>query len=196
MRTQGKTEVTLKIAALGPMWFYGSNFANLQHTLSQPTRGIYRAYTGTDTRFTPDTSEVQGTPVTPSIRPEGPGEELLEQMKSTVNNRLKQLQEAKAESGNAAQQRTLLLAEAYNTAWTSAYHNDRAIEALIREGDAFVRNKLVEFRQTGEGSADWIGAGPLREAITRLGQNPQLLKSLAEKFEVPVPESKTASRTL
>jgi hypothetical protein len=183
MRTQGKTEVTLRVAALGPMWFYGTNFTSLQHNLTQPTRGIYRAYSHTDTRFTPDASEKQGASVTPSVRPDGPGEELLEQLKTTVNNRLEQVLEAKAERGNAAQERALLLGEAYNTVWTVAYHNNRAIGALIREGDAFVRSNAVDFR-------DWIGAGPLGEAIARIGQNPQLLQSLDEKIAVPAQEPK------
>jgi hypothetical protein len=181
--TKGKTEVELKIASLGPMWFYGTSFTNLQHNLTQPTRGIYRAYTHIDTRFMPDASEKQGASVTPPVRPDGPGEELLEQMKTIVNNRLNQLLEAKAERDNAAQERALLLAEAYNTVWTVAYHNDRAIGALIREGDAFARGNVVDFR-------DWIGAGPLGEAIARIGQNPQLLKSLDEKIEVPAQEPK------
>jgi hypothetical protein len=91
MRTQGRTEVELKIAGLGSMFSYGTSFASKQRNLTQTTRGIYRAYTHTSTRFTPDASENQGVYIAPSVRPGGPGEELLAQMKATVNNRLNQL---------------------------------------------------------------------------------------------------------
>lgn len=177
-RTQGKTEVHLKIAGLGPMWAYGANFNQMQKNLTQPTRGIYRAYTHTDTRFEPDPSEKQGRAVTPAVRPGGPGEELLDQMKSTVNDRLTQILKAKSISSGSAQDDALLLAEAYNTPWTVAYHNDRAITALVRAGDAYALHAVDD-------PGNWVGAGPFGEAIARIGQNPQLEQALDESVEAP-----------
>jgi hypothetical protein len=179
MQTQGKTEVELKIAGLGPMWPYGTSFTNKQHNLTQPTRGIYRAYTHTNTRFAPDVSEVQGDCVTPKTRPAGPGEELLTQMRETVNTRLTQLMAGKADArgdGRAAERNVLLLAEAYNTPWTKAYHDPRAIAALVRAGDTYLRPGVI--------GKSWLGAGPLGEAILRVGLEP-LQKSLEEEIEVP-----------
>ena len=177
-RTQGRTEVELKIAGLGPMWAYGNTFEKYQHNLTEPTRGIYRAYTHTNTRFEPDASEQQGAAVTPSVRPGGPGEELLTQMKETVNGRLGQL--LKDKSGDAAngQNKMLLLAEAYETPWTLAYHNDLVIPAIIREGDAYARNANLD-------PENWVGAGPFGEAIAKIGHNPQSEKALDEPVEVP-----------
>ena len=179
MRTQGKTEVTLKIAGLGSMWPYGTNFTQKQHNLTEPTRGIYRVYTHTSTRFVPDASEKQGADVAPSVRPGGPGEEVLTQMKATVNARLTRLMVGKtdAEKENGGADGTiLLLAEAYRTPWTVAYHDPRAITALVRVGDEFLRPGII--------GARWLGAGPLGEAIMLVGAEP-LQKALDEEIEVP-----------
>jgi hypothetical protein len=178
MHTQGKTQVLLKIAGLGPMWPYGVNFAQKQKNLTEPTRCIYRAYTHTNTRFDPDPLEKQGVYVKPDIRPGGPGEELLTQMKETVNARLTRLMEDKSATGGDrkdSEGRILLLAEAYNRPWTTAYHNPDAIAALVRTGDEFLRPGVI--------GRSWIGAGPLGEAIMRIEAQP-LQKALEEKVEV------------
>ena len=181
LRTRGKSQVELKIAGLGPMWPYGANFAQKQRNLTNSTRGIYRAYTHTSTRFVPDPSEQQGEYIKPAVRPEGPGEELLAQMKTTVNHRLKQIIAAKTgDAGDTgdAQGRMLLLAQARDTSWTSVYHDDRVIAAIVRAGDAFVRSGNLD-------PENWVGAGPFGEAIARIGRNPQLEKALDETIEVP-----------
>jgi hypothetical protein len=187
MQTQGKTQVQLKITGLGPMWPYGTNFAQKQKNLTEPTRGIYRAYTHTDTRFEPDPSEKQSTYVEPKIRAGGPGEELLAQMKETVNSRINQILEKSAGDGNASQDRMLILADAYNRPWTTAYHNDRAIAAIVREGDAYIRNANLD-------PGNWVGAGVFGEAIARIGKNPQLEKMLDEKIDAPVQLPKAQRR--
>jgi len=176
--TQGKTNVLLKIAGLGPMWAYGSNFAQMQHNLTEPTRGIYRAYTHTDTRFEPDASEKQGVAVTPSIRPGGPGEELLGQTKATVNDRLNNILAGQSIDAGSAQDIALLLAQAYNISWTAAFHDDRAVAALLRAGDVYALHANVD-------PQNWVGAGPFGEAIARIGKNPQFEKALDETIEVP-----------
>jgi len=179
-RTKGKTEVDLKIASLGPMWFYGTSFTNMQHNLTQPTRGVYRAYTHTATRFTPDVSEKQGAYTVPAIRPSSGGENVLEQMKITVNGRLNRLLQNTDPLTDNVQSRMLLLAEAYNTPWTTVYHDDRAFAEIIRTGDAFARAGKVD-------PGDWAGAGVFGEAIIRIGQTPQLQNALDETIEVPAP---------
>jgi hypothetical protein len=176
MQTHGKTEVELKIAGLGPMWSYGTSFAQKQKNLTEPTRGIYRAYTHTSARFVPDASDKQGDYVAPQTRPAGPGEELLARMKTTVNIRLTQLMEGKGGDDKAAEGNVLLLAEAYNTPWTAAYHDPRAIAALVRAGDTYLRPGVI--------GKSWVGAGPLGEAIMRVGIEP-LQKFLDEEIEVP-----------
>ena len=58
--THGKSSLDLKIISLGAMWYYGQTFAQYQKDLTQPTRGIYRAYTHATPRFAPAASEKQG----------------------------------------------------------------------------------------------------------------------------------------
>ena len=65
--TEGETSVNLKITATGPIWFYGQNFEQYQKPFTAPSRGIYRAYTHTSTRFVPAASEPLGEMPTAKI---------------------------------------------------------------------------------------------------------------------------------
>lgn len=180
MLTQGRTNVSLKIAALGPMWSYAANFAQKQKQFTLPSRGIYRAYMHTNPFFAPEPAEKQGSYVVPKTRPPGPGEEILEKMKATVNARLARLMEAKSDAGGdskSAEGNVLLLAEAYNTPWTVAYRNPKAIAALVRVGDVFLRPGMI--------GKNWTGTGPLGEAIMLVGAG-SLQQALEEEMEVPV----------
>ena len=176
--TKGKSQVDLKIAGLGPMWAYGADFAQKQHTLTKPTRGIYRIYTHTETPFVPDAAEKQGECAAPAVRPAGDGEELIGKMKDTVNSRLEKLMESggKGNGGKGAEGKILLLAEAWHTPWTKAYQNPKAITALVRIGDEFLKPDVI--------GKSWTGAGPLGEAILRVGAEP-LRQALGETLEVP-----------
>jgi len=177
--TQGRTQVALKIAGLGPMWYYGTNFEQKQRDLTAPTRGIYRVYTHTCTRFTPEAVEKQGAVAIPGVRPAGPGEEILAQMKATVNARLSRLLEGKSGVGSDSREAEgiiLLLAGAYQTPWTVAYRDPRTLAALVHAGDVFLRRGVI--------GKPWTGAGPLGEAITRVGAEPALLKLLDQEIEV------------
>jgi hypothetical protein len=168
--THGKTSISLKIISLGAIWPYGTTFAQYQKNLTSPTRGIYRAYTHTDTQFVPDASEKQGELTPPSVR-SSPGEQVIYRSKDVVNDRLKRLLEA---TGNppsdirSLQTDVLLLATAYNTPWCTAYHNPKAIQLLVRDGDIYVQNQAKSARFV---SSDWFGAGPLGEAIMLVHPN-------------------------
>ncbi len=180
-RTRGRTELPLKIAGLGRMWPYGVGFEQKQKPFTEPSRGIYRVYTHTDTCFRPDASEKQGAPLAPAIRPDGPGEGLLPKMKATVNERLARLMRDKAKPGpdpGKAAATVLLVAEAYHTPWTIAAGAPDAIAVLVQYGDCFLRPGAI--------GANWDGAGPLGEALARLGACPELERALNEKLEVPV----------
>jgi hypothetical protein len=165
--TRGKTSVLLKIAALGRMWPYGANFAQYQKNLVQPSREIYRVYTHVQTRFVPEGSEKQGQLPSVTVRPE-PGEEVIAQSKQIVTDRLNRLlqQTASPRPANPRDRyaRIGLLAEAYNTNWTPAYHDARAIEQIVQDGDAVVREFTEKPDLIGK---DWPGAGPLGEAVVR-----------------------------
>jgi len=166
--TRGKTTVTLKIAALGPIWYYGTTFAQYQKNLTEPSRGIYRVYTHTENCFIPDASEKQGQFPDAVLRSE-PGEDVIAKSKQIVLNRLNRLLQATTPTQPANPKadhagRLWLMAEAYNTSWTPAFHNDRAIELIVQDGDA-----MAASYQAGpsEGSIGWIGTGPLGQAVMR-----------------------------
>jgi hypothetical protein len=167
--TRGKTSVELKIAALGPMWYYGTTFAQYQKDLAEPTRGIYRVYTHTTARFTPDPSEKQGVFQSLGIR-SGPGDEVIERSKQIVNDRLAKLLERTATDKPSSNlvvwsTRMLLLSEAYNTPWSAAHLDGRAIEQIIRDGDAMAGAVADDPKLI---SNDWAGTGPMGEAVLRV----------------------------
>lgn len=55
--------------------------------MTEPSRGIYRAYAHTDGCFTPPADERQGAVPADKVR-QGPGPEVLDQIKERVNREL------------------------------------------------------------------------------------------------------------
>ncbi|MGC3990869.1 MAG: hypothetical protein QM796_14565 [Chthoniobacteraceae bacterium] len=161
--TDGKTSLDLKIVSLGSMWYYGATFEKEQRNLTEPTRGIYRAYTHTAPRFAPDASEKQGETPTASPQPAS-GDEVISNTAEIVKVRLTKLLEVKTSRHDrkARNAEVLLLGEAYKTRWTPAFHNPQAIEQIIRDGDAMADDSARDANYAG---ADWSGAGPLGQAI-------------------------------
>jgi len=164
--TQGRTSLDLKIVSLGPTWYYGTNFAQEQKDLTQPTRGIYCAYTHTALRFVPAASERQGG--MPAARTRStPGKEVITESEDVVKNRLTRLLSARnpvARARNDRNAELLLLGAAYNTAWTPAYRNPKAVDQIVRDGDSMA-DDYASAPKDVESSASWVGAGPLGRAI-------------------------------
>jgi hypothetical protein len=166
--TRGKNTVSLKIAAIGAIWPYGTTFAQQQKTLTVASRGIYGVYTHVDPFFVPDPSDAQGRLTDVPTRTD-PGEEVIAQSKKIVIDRLNKLLERPIPSEAAGTQkdraaRLLLVSEAYNNSWTPAYHDARAIEQIVQDGDSMAGDFAAK---PAYASADWPGAGPLGEAIMR-----------------------------
>ncbi len=161
--TQGKTSIDLKVQSLGPIWFYGENFERYQRNLTQPTRGIYRAYTHTTPRFVPAAIEKQGKAPEAPMRPSA-GPEVIAKSKETVNSRLTGMLADKGIPGNLKPRSAdlLLLSEAYQTDWTPAYQNRRVIDRIIRIGDAMAADFAKDRNFI---DLEWIGSGALGQAI-------------------------------
>lgn len=169
--TQGQNSITLKIAALGPMWPYGQTFEQYQKKLTVPSRGIYRVYMHTDARFVPDASEKQGNMPAATVR-QDIGEEVIAETKKTVIDRLNRMLKTpvsaeRATDRKARENRLFLLAEAYNTPWTPAYHDPRVIEQILQDGDATAQafTQKDTLAADNYASSSWLGAGPLGLAI-------------------------------
>lgn len=179
--TKGHDQISLTISALGPHWFYGTNFEQYQKNLTEATRGIYQAYTGTSPLFTPPADEIQGAPTVWPVRT-SPGDEILDRAKARVNSQLERLVSQPPVQGNNLRKREaviLALAYGYVNSWASISKSDVALDKIIQAGDSYARAQAAD---SGFVANDWQGAGPLGEAIMLI--NPQLDKALDE----PIPD--------
>ncbi|HYO10749.1 MAG TPA: hypothetical protein VER17_17425 [Tepidisphaeraceae bacterium] len=180
--TRGKTELTCEIRSTGRIWGYGRDFAQYQKPMTEPTRGIYRAYTHGDGCFVPPADERQGDPpATPTVR-KSPGPEVLEQVKQRVNREV----EAQLKSDRPMHQMQMsLLAKAYHVKWTAAHANPRAVQRLVQSLDetyrAYVRNPRLAQEDPVTWNPDWFGLGPSGQVIDLMRQ--QLAPLLDETID-------------
>ena len=169
--TKGKTSIDLKIQSLGPIWFYGENFGRYQKDLTQPTRGIYQASTHTTPRFVPAATEKQGKAPEAKPRPSA-GPEVITKTKENVISRLKGMLANKGIPGNHKSRSSdlLVLSEAYQTDWTPAHKDRRAIDRIVRIGDAMAEDfakdrKFIDADWSGTGALGWAGHCAFRRSV-------------------------------
>lgn len=184
--TKGKSELRMEIRALGRIWGYGNTWDRFQKVLEKPSRGIYAVYAHTDTCFVPPTDESQGVAPKPVIR-KTPGAEILEKAKQRVlrdmTSRLKDSQQ------NMGQMNMVMMAKAYHTPWTPAYHNAQVIKRLVKELDhqylRYQTNPRDAEIASDTWNPDWFGFGPNGQTIMLLGD--QLQPVLDENIEGATP---------
>tara|TARA_Y100001933_G_scaffold265285_1_gene340135 strand:- start:59796 stop:62084 length:2289 start_codon:yes stop_codon:yes gene_type:complete len=180
--TQGKTDIQLEIRALGRIWGYGNTWERFQKVLEKPSRGIYGAYTHTDTCFNPPSSEVQGVAPTRKVR-KTPGVEVLQVAKERVNKDM--ISRLAEKNRNMGQMNMVMIAKAYHTPWTAAYHKPEVIERLAKELDhQYVKYKAnprdAEYAKD-TWNPDWFGYGPNGQTVMLLAE--QFKPILDEKIE-------------
>lgn len=169
--TRVKSEIALEIRGTGRLWGYGTNFTQYQKPMTEPTRGIYRAYTHTGGCFVPPPEEKQGQPPSaPPMRPD-PGPAVLDTVKARVNGELQKLLTATTPPN---QMQGLFLAQAYHVSWTLAHHNERAVARVLAGLDntfaVYRQNpKLAEADPTTP-NPDWFGLGPSGGALALLAE--------------------------
>ncbi|POX44034.1 Tat pathway signal sequence domain protein [Streptomyces sp. Ru72] len=130
--TAGKDKVTLEIRAMGRIWSYGQNQAQLYYKMTTPSRGIYRLYTHTDPYFVPPKGEAQGTAPEPQTR--SGGEEVLDAIKARVQKDQKNLlttADPATMDGWAMQS----LAEGYLWSGSPAHQNPQALDRVLQAID-------------------------------------------------------------
>ncbi|MGJ8638532.1 MAG: hypothetical protein ACSHYA_03990 [Opitutaceae bacterium] len=165
--TRGKDSVELSILCQGGVWAYGMKaFDSFQHAMEKPSRGIYAAYSHTDSFFQPSSSEVQGTaPENPRKRSE-PSREILDKLKERVNGRINAIRGKKEPY---VQPELRFLANAYFIKWTDAYKDKEILEQLMLGGDLlYTKYKADTKAVTNDGATrnnGWFGLGPLGDAI-------------------------------
>ena len=89
--TAGKRTVTLKLAAVGALAPYAADPAQREKPQARPTRGIYRAYSGTDPFFTPSPDEAQGRPPPARRRPKPAGFPDIGRLRQEVDDAIARL---------------------------------------------------------------------------------------------------------
>lgn len=158
--TKGKTEIELTIEGQGGINGYAPKIDQYQKMMTEPSRGLYRAYTHTNPCFQPLKDEVQGAPpANIPVRPE-PGIEIIEELKKELNERSDM---EMARDGKKHELNIQYLAHAYVTPWNTAYKNPKTLERIIESIDAH----YLEFREDPKTAIGrrWIHKGPIGDAI-------------------------------
>jgi len=180
--TNGKTVLHFEIRSTGRIWGCASTFENLQKPMEGPTRGIYRLYTHTDGFFVPPVDEVQGAVPADIPKRSEPGIEVLGKVKEHVNHALDELLKSPVPLD---QMQLQFLARAWHVKWTQAYHNEKAIEQIIRGVDsiyaASLKSDALLTDDKSTWNPGWFGFGPAADAVRLLSQ--LLEPSLDKKLE-------------
>lgn len=165
--TAGKQSVRVQIRSLGRIWGYGDTWDKFQKVITEPSRGIYAAFTHTDAMFVPPAEDATQKP-SATLRT-SPGPEVLEAIKQRVNSAIS----AALKSDKIHQMQMQLLARAYYVTWTPAYKNQETIDRLIRAMDALYLQykadpKLAQW-DPATYNADWFGFGPMGDVLRLVG---------------------------
>ena len=156
--TKGKKTVELGIEVHGHIWGYGSTFDKYQRALEAPSRTIYRCYSHTESFFEPESNEVQGTEPPAKIQ-NGPGEEVVQEIKDRINKSIQRTMKSKAIPNLET---IRFLSNACFESWTDAYHNKEVLERIVKGID----HQYLEFKKDPtKFEKEWEGAGPAAEAV-------------------------------
>jgi hypothetical protein len=164
--TRGKTELHFEVRSTGPVWPYGTTFAQYQKLMTAPTRGIYKIYTHTDGFFTPPGNEKQGAAYkNPPARKE-PGAELLDQLKERVNRELNGLLNS---TGPLNEMQMQFLAKAYFVKWSAVFQNKKTVPQIVKGLDALFaawrKNPDLAHDDAATWNPGWFEFGPAGNAI-------------------------------
>jgi hypothetical protein len=164
--THGKTGLHFEVRSTGPLWGYGTTFAQYQKPMTTPTRGLYKIYTHTDGFFTPPGDEKQGAaPKDPPVRKE-PGAEVLDRLKARVDHELSGLLDP-ARPLNEMQMQ--FLAKAYFVKWSAAFQNEKVVPQIVEGLDALFaawrENPDLAHDDKATWNPNWFEFGPAGDAI-------------------------------
>lgn len=151
--TRGKKEIKLSIRSTGPYYRYGNTFDSYQKAMTEPTKGIYKAYSHTQEYFNP-AGEKQGAAPQSVIRT-SPGEDVMDEVKVLVNQEIEKILAKEIPS----QEEIQFLADAYFVKWTTVYQDKRVTENTLATIDHYAKR----FESEGEKlyGDSWVLAGPL-----------------------------------
>lgn len=183
--TKGKSEVALEIRGNGPIWGYGKTFEAYQKPMTTPSRIIYRAYTHTNGCFVPPPDEKQGEAPRATVR-QAPGPEVLERVKSRVNESIDGMLKSKRPLN---QMQAQFLAKAYFVKWTRAFQEKKVLDQVVMSLDeryrAWLKDPKAVWADPATWNPDWFGLGPAGDAARLLAE------SLEPFLDQPTAEGKT-----
>ncbi len=167
--TRHQTTVKLKIQAIGREWPYGGNWKQYQYVMPKASLGMYRLFIGTDGFFTPPQNDRQGPIPAPAPIRKTPDASALQRLKQAVNGYLAGiLRNRRMPDG---MNHIDVLAKAYNTPWSLAFHKPAVIQRLIKDLDlhaiAADRGAGHKSRWQSFSNAGWSTFGPGADAIRR-----------------------------
>lgn len=174
--TKGKSSIAFEIRGLGRIWGYGDTWERFQKPLTQPTRGIYGAYTHTEPCFIPPLHETQGQ-IPTSVRMDQHNDQNDQDVLKQIKERVCQEVEKALAAKTLDQMRIQFLANAYFVSWTPAYQNPRAIDQIVQSMDQMYRDYQSDPNRVrwdpATWNVDWYGYGPMGDALRLLGDKIQ-----------------------
>lgn len=189
--TKGLERVTCEIRGSGPIWGYGKDFDQFQKPMNEPTRGLYAAYVHLDPSFVPTSDRKQGVLQEKLQVRSSPGEEVLVSLKGRVNSLVAGLIREPMKPCN--QMQVLFLAKAFQTSWTDAFRNPRALEKIQTSLDAMYRayaaHPELARAEPSTYNPEWFGLGPSGQVIFLLK------RELEPGYDVEIDDGKGLSIT-
>ncbi|WP_035613070.1 hypothetical protein [Haloferula sp. BvORR071] len=168
--TKGKESIDCEIRAYGPLSAYANQFDDYQKPMRDPSRGLYRAYTHTESCFIPPADEKQGSAPASLQTRTTPGPEVMDAVKARVDGEIERLLRDPARPAN--QMQALFLAKAYHTPWCKAAGKPETVTKVLASLDAlyrgYVANPKLAEEEPSTWNPDWFGLGPSGQAIQLL----------------------------
>ena len=181
-QSNGKTEINLELRSYGDIWGYGETFDKYQRNMDKPSRGIYNAYTHTETCFVPAKTEKQGSAIMNPPIEKANGQAVIGQVKDLVN---KELTNYIKKNKPLSQLEIWFLADAYDVKWTVAYHNPEVVTKVAASIDAyyieFLKNPKLAYNGPGVYNEEWLAVGPIARGIRGLW--PELKPTMDVTFD-------------
>lgn len=163
--TTGKQQLTFEIRSQGTIWGYGQTWDKYQKDMETATRGIYKVYTHTDGAFIPAKDEKQGVPPV-SAKRKSPGKEVLDELKSRVNDEIGKL---KKSTVSLNQMQIQFLAKSYRVKWSDGYRDKVVVAQVLSSLDELYRgykkNPTLAFADPATPNPEWFGVGPAAQAL-------------------------------
>ncbi|MGN0854747.1 MAG: hypothetical protein ACI4R9_04425 [Kiritimatiellia bacterium] len=132
--TADRVEIRIQLFSCGRVWGYGQNFEQFQKQVHGDSRGIYSVTIHRDP-LCPETKRERLQIKVPPHVPVDPPPIDIEKVKELCNHHLERYMGRERGLLKTRGGAATFLADGYNTPWTVAYRNPRAVEAMVEAVD-------------------------------------------------------------